>query len=192
MPITPAITLTANLESILGGVFIPGSLRITLCGFGPVLPAVPGVGMIADAGIPQIAGPQVDATHPITQPLWGNDVIHPSSTFYEIAVLDENQNPIQCGNYQFTGSGTVDLSQAPQLVPPYGFSLGNLRYMPCTGSVLGVTYTAPGLVIAATYNGVLMPYGQSLPTFSYTAVGNVITLNFPTGQGDRIDAFCVI
>lgn len=190
MPVTPQITLSAQLNSILGGSALGGFLRITLCGFGPVMPAVPGNGMIADAGVPQTVGPQ-GGSGPLTQLLWGNDVITPATTFYEVAVLDQNKNPIQCGNYLFTGTGTVDLSGAAQIVPPYGFKLGNLRYAPCTGSLPGTHFTAPGTVIAASYNGVLLPYGMALPTLSYTATGNAITLNFPAGLGDRIDAFCI-
>ncbi|HEY2351084.1 MAG TPA: hypothetical protein VGH83_01155 [Candidatus Acidoferrum sp.] len=190
MPITPAITLTANLESILGGVATAGYLRITLCGFGPAMPSVPGVGMLADAGIPKQLGPQGGA--PLSQLLWGNDVISPSGTFYEIAVLDINENAVQCGNYQFSGSGAIDLSMAPQIVAPYGFILGNLRYVQCTGAVPGTIYTAPGQVIAAAYNGILMR-----PGIDYTALGGTITLTFsteikPNGQPDTISAFCVV
>jgi hypothetical protein len=146
--------------------------------------------MIADAGIPQLVGPQVDATTPLSQQLWGNDVIAPAGTFYEITVLDENENPIQSGNYVLTGAGEFDLSSLTQILPPYGFSLSALQYLPCSGS--GSNYTAPGKsVIAVTYNGILLVRGASLPTLSYTATGTAIILNFATQPGDRIDAFVV-
>src|SRR5215831_333514 len=111
------ITLNANLESIIGAAATGGYLRITLCGFGPSLPSVRGTCMIANAGVPQLVGPQVGST-PITVQLYGNDVITPANTFYEVAVLDANQNVVQCGNYSFSGSGTYDLSNAAQLVQP--------------------------------------------------------------------------
>lgn len=191
MTTTPSITLTANLESILGGTALAGYLRITLCGFGPVIPTVPGVGVIADAGIPRLVGPQEGSTE-ISQLLWGNDVIVPSGTFYEVAVLDDSKNVIQCGMYEFTGSGTIDLSEATQIVPPYGFLLSSLQYQPCAGPTPGNTYTAPGTILAVSYNGLFMRAGQSLPVFSYTvSSGNVITLNFTTQAGDRIDALCI-
>lgn len=190
MPTTAQITLSANMQSILGA-GQNGYMRITLCGFGPILPAVPGVAMLVDAGVPQTVGPG-GSSSPLTQLLWGNDVISPASTFYEVAILDQNRNVIQCGNYTFTGSGTIDLSSAPQIVPPYGFPLTVLRYAHCTGAIPGTVYTAPGPVIAVTYNGILMVPGQAPPTKSYTLSGNVITLNFSTSVGDRgIDAFCL-
>lgn len=181
---TPTITLTANLESIVNGTELGGYLRVTLCGYGPQLPAIPGTCMLADAGVPQIEGPQVGST-PISIELWGNDVIQPANTFYEVSILDQNKNVIQSGMYTFTGSGTTDLSQASQIVPPYGFPIANLAYAACTGAVPGTVYTAPGNAIAVTYNGILLR--KSL----YTISGPIITLLFTTEVGDRIDAFCI-
>lgn len=66
-----------------------------------------------------------------------------------------------------------------------------LRFMPCTGAVPGSVFTAPGRVIAATYNGVLLPRNAAAPTLSYTAAAEVIALNFVTGPEDRIDALCI-
>lgn len=288
MPITPGITLTANLQSVLGGAALGGYLRITLCGFGPVLPCVAGTGMLADAAVPQVKGPQVGST-PLSQVLYGNDVITPASTFYEIALLDQNRNVIQSGMYQFangpagfpveitkvtvitlappsvtafvvltpatpvtvvadarfsfsgftnyvtlngktytwepnavppnflqpgdvgfvdTGGGntagayvdtgtmtalttTVDLSQATQIVAPFGFALAGLSAQACSGAVPGNTYLSPGPIVALFYNGVLLPRGQAFPTLSYTAAGEVATLNFNTEPLDRIDALCI-
>lgn len=184
------ITLTANLESILNGAETGGFLRITLCGFGPVLPSTPGV-MIADAGVPQEVGPQQGST-PLSVELYGNDVITPANTFYEVAVLDQNHNVVQAGNYQFTGSGTFDLSTAVQLVQPLGFQPGGIQYLACTGSIPGNVYTAPGIPIAVSYNGLFMRANQAPPLFSYTVSGEVITLNFSTQAGDRIDAICIL
>lgn len=191
----PGVTLTANLESILGGTAEKGYLRVTLCGFGPTIPRVIGTGILADAGIPRVIGPQVDNTHPITQLLWGNDVITPDATFYEIAILDDSQNVIQAGLYQFlNAAGTVALDSAPQIEGPYGFQLPNLSYQPCTGAVPGTVYVAPGAVLAAAYNGVLLPIGEALPVLSYTVAGDevTITLNFATQNGDRVDALCIL
>lgn len=194
MAITPGVNLTANLESILGGTEKGGFLRITLCGFGPVLPAVPNVGMLADAGIPMYVGPQVGST-PIAQTLWGNDVINPSGTFYEIALLDQDKDVIQAGIYQLNNdAGTVDLSTLTQYLGPYGFSLGSLKYMPCTGAVPGTTYLAAGSVIAVSYNGIFLVKNPATGTLGYTLAGDekTITLNFATQTGDRIDALCVL
>lgn len=193
----PGVNLTAKLENI-EGTNEPGYLRVTLCGFGPIVPCIRGTGILANAGIPKVVGPQVDLAHPITVPLWGNDAITPADTFYEIAVLDGSQNVIQAGLYQFlNAAGNVDLSNAAQIPGPYGFQLGDLRYQPCTGAVPGSVYVAPGPVVAVAYNGVLMPEGLALPILSFTvAVDKVtITLNFVTQAGppgDSIDAFCIL
>lgn len=193
MPTTPAITLTANLESILDGTENAGWLRITLCGYGPALPVIPATCVLADAGVPLYVGPQVGST-PISVELWGNDVITPGMTFYEISVLDENKNVVQSGCYQLTGSGTFDLSTLTPIPPPSGFPLGTLFINPCAGSIPGSVFTAPGQVVAPFYNGIMVPRGLSLPTLSYTldASGTVITFNFATGLGDRVDALCIV
>lgn len=187
MATTPQITLTANLDSILAAAANAGYLRITLCGYGPQVPAVPGTCVLADAGVPQMVGPQNGS--PLSIALFGNDVIQPPNTFYEIAVLDANQDVIQCGMYQFTGSGSFDLSQAQQILPPFnlGFAISTLVYARCTQVGLGGSvYTAPGVPVAIAYNGVLM--GSEF----YTISGDTITLNgWSTEVGDRIDAFCI-
>jgi hypothetical protein len=194
MPTTPQITLTANLETIAGGGLQAGYIRVTLCGYGPITPAVPGAGLLADSGVPQFVGPQTAAGTPLQVQLYGNDVITPANTFYEIAVLDANKNVIQANNYQFSGSGSFDLSSLAPIVPPYGFPIGNLVYEPCTSNS-AVQWVAPGPVMAVSYNGILLPEGLSFPINSYTlAADNVtINLNFATEPpGDRIDAFCVL
>jgi len=188
-PLTPQITLTANLQSILAGAETGGSLRITLCGSGPIIPSVPGTCVLADATIPQKVGPQVGAT-PISVTLYGNDVIEPGPdiTFYEIAVLDDEDNVIQSGNFRFDGTQTIDLSDAAQIVAPYGFWLGFLKVVGCTGAVPGTHYAAPGAkqIIAVMYNqGILDPT-------DWSAVGAAITLNFATLLGDKINALVVI
>lgn len=77
---------------------------------------------------------------------------------------------------------------------PSAFSkwpLEALRFKPCTGQIPGRAFTAPGRVIAVTYNGVLLPRGLAAPKLSYTATAGAITLNFKPDPGDRIDALCV-
>ena len=196
MPVTPQITLTANLESILAGAETGGYLRITLCGSGPIIPAVPGTSVLADALIPQILGPQVGST-PLSIELYGNDVIVPGPdvTFYEVAVLDKDKNVIQAGNYRFDGTETIDLSEAVQIVAPYGFWLGFLKVVACTGAVPGTHYQVPApalLIVAVLYNGVILD-----PTDYSVAPGTTnITLNFateigPDGTPDKINALCV-
>jgi hypothetical protein len=190
MPLTPQITLTATLTDMqnvaIGTAANPAKLRIALCGFGPAIPQVAGVGTIA-----QIQEDVYFIGTALTIKLWGNDVIAPAHTYYTITVFDGAGNVVQCGAYQFTGTQTVDLSQANQILPgpPQGMILG---YRPCTGAVPGTAYTAPGPLVALFYNGVALPVGMSLPTLSYTLTGGTqINLNFTTQTGDRIDALCL-
>lgn len=188
MAVTPGYTLTANLETILAGASTAGYLRVTLCGYGPQLPSVPGTCMLADAGVPQMIGPQVGST-PLSVVLFGNDVIVPDSTFYEVAVLDANKDVVQSANYLLTGTGG-DLSTITPTLPPYGFPIGDLAYQPCTGS--GSAYVAPAPILAVSYNGILMPQGVAAPILSWTpGPGNAINLNFSADPLDRIDAFVI-
>jgi ABC-type antimicrobial peptide transport system ATPase subunit len=40
IPIAPDVTITAQLQSIVGAAAAAGYLRVTLCGYGPVVPLV--------------------------------------------------------------------------------------------------------------------------------------------------------
>jgi len=195
VPTTPQITLTANLETILAGAETGGFLEITLCGYGSQIPAVPGTCLLADGGVPQRLGPQVGST-PLSIALYGNDIIVPSGTFYSVAVLDQNRNVVQANNYNLAGSGTQDLSTLAPIVPPYGFPIGGLRFMACEGSLVGGNrnFTAPGTIVAAVYNGSILPDAASAPPLALAATvsGNVATLNFDPEAGDFIYAFCVL
>ena len=192
---TPNITLTATLYDYsgnkIGSTDQPAWLRIGLCGFGNWLPTIPGTGNITKitswfVDIP-FAGAQISVK------LWGNDQITPANTYYAISVLDTQKNVLQTGLYQFTGTQTIDLSNAPQINPSQPVGLTRLQYLPCTGAVPGTSYTAPGTIVALFYNGVSLPVNQSAPVLSYTvAGGNVATLNFTTQTGDLIYALCIV
>lgn len=119
MPLTPAITLTANLQDILGNdigvAAFPVKLVVNLCNFDPHLPRIVGTTMLART---QYAVHSADGTGNVSFPIWGNDVITPSGTFYQIDILDGEGNIIQTDAYLLTGSGTIDLSTLTPYVPP--------------------------------------------------------------------------
>jgi hypothetical protein len=189
IPIAPDVTITAQLQSIVGAAAAAGYLRVTLCGYGPVVPLVSATCMLADAGVPQ----QVGST-PLSMKLFGNDVITPAGTFYSISVLDARKNVIQSGMYQFVqipGPVTIDLSSAAQIVGPYGFQLPGLASALCTGAVPGSAFTAPGTPVAVFYNGIFLPRGQSYPILSYTNAAGAITLNFSAESGDQVYALYI-
>ena len=120
MSLTPQITLTATLMDYsgaqIGSSATPAYLRVALCGFGQSLPRIAGTAMIGK--IASWPGDIAYTGSQITVMLWGNDVIAPAGTYYAIAILDANKNVIQSGIYQFTGTQTIDLSNAVQIVQP--------------------------------------------------------------------------
>lgn len=134
---SPGVTLTATLQDVtgaaVGSAANPSTMRITLCGAGAVLPRIIGTSMIAAAG--PILVQSTDGS--ISTSLWGNDVITPADTFYEIALLDGDGNIVQAGIYQFNNSdGTVDLSNATQLVTaPTPLFVGYKEINPASGAL---------------------------------------------------------
>jgi len=119
--------------------------------------------------------------------LWGNDQITPAGTFYSIEILDGDDNVVQCGAYIFTGSGVVDLSNAAQIVPPYGLPIGLLALRNVTGAYPGTVYDAPGRVIAVIYNGAILdPNASPTPDYTLSINNTRITLAFATQAGDKI------
>lgn len=193
LPTTPNITLTATLDDLTGkaagSLANPAKLRITLCAFGPVLPLITGTAMIAKTGPFAV----YSTGGIITTLLWGNDQITPDGTYYTIEVLDGQDNVVQIGAYVLTGTGTQDLSNLVQVIPPYGFPIGDLAYLPCSVSTPGSVYVSPGPVVAVAYNGALMPQA-ALSGLSYTLGTDkvTITLNFTADALDRIDALCIL
>jgi hypothetical protein len=108
---TPAITLTATLQSWAGVNDAGAALEITLCGFGQTLPKVTGASMLAKIKTQVLA-----TAGTISTVIYGNDVITPTGTYYSIAVIDDQKNVVQSGIYQLSGSGTQDLSSLTQLL----------------------------------------------------------------------------
>lgn len=185
---TPNITLTATLDDLTGAAAgstaNPAKLRIALCAFGPVLPLIAGTAILAKTGPFSV----YSTGNAISVTLWGNDQITPNTTFYSIEVLDGEDNVVQCGMYKFTGGpATIDLSNAVQIVPPYGFSLGALA-VAVTSRVTLAVYQAPGLVVGVYYNGILQRPGID---YNMSGAGTTINLTFSTELGDNIYALCV-
>jgi len=194
MPLTPQITLTATLQDQSGQPLPKAQLIITLCGYGPKLPCIIGTSMLAQVG--PVEYTLLDGTADI--PLWGNDVITPAGTFYSIQLVDNKKNVVQAGIYQFTGSGTIDLSNAPQILPgPGGGITPPLQYLTSTLWQVGIgqgtnVYTLPRSVynnqlLGLYYNGTLQ-----IPGLHYTLTNRTITLtNWSTQAGDNLFALYV-
>lgn len=147
MPATPNITLTATLDDTSGSADNGAGLRITLCNYGLAVPRVVGTAMLAK--VKQLV---ISPNGVFSLPLWANDQISPTGTFYEIAMLDDARNVVQAGMYRFTGAGTVDLSTATQIFN--GGSGGSFAILSFTGIAasleLGAALVNP--TWAATYS----------------------------------------
>ena len=100
----PLITITGNFESISG--VSTGSVIVTLKNFGSDMPRVSGTGFLTTQ---QITVPLAVGANFSTL-LYGNDVILPGNTYYNIQFFSAAGTLLTSLNYQFTGSGTLDLS----------------------------------------------------------------------------------
>ena len=184
---TPQITLTYTLLDMsgaeLGSASNPAYLRIGLCGYGSVLPCVPGTCMIGKVAtwpgdIPYLGAPG-------TVKLWGNDVISPAGTFYFIAVLDPNHNVIQSGIYTFSGTQNVDLSNLQPILPQPSLLMTEYVVV-MTGPGLSVTLPStpsPGTLVQLWRSGIKL----SVVAGDYSIAGAVVTFAQPYLKGDVID-----
>jgi hypothetical protein len=152
---TPQITLTATLQTPFGTTDVGAMLRITLAGFGGLIPRVNGTSILSRAQqkFKQGAGA-------ISVQIFGNDVITPGPglTFYCIEIFDSKNNIIQSGNYQLSGSGTLDLSTLNQYFPPPPPVLGESPVItnPAGGSlqtINGSITIVGNLIVTGTING---------------------------------------
>jgi hypothetical protein len=178
---TPQINLTATLDDLLGNAAgttaNPARLQIALCGFGLELPRIAGTSMLAKIGPFEVSS--IGAA--IAETLWGNDQITPAGTYYAISVIDGEGNIVQCAPYRFTGTQTIDLSNAIPLLPGFTTQIGAVP----NGAFPGSLYQLPIPAYAAGaalcfYNGVL----QNLDDF--TLSGSTLSLSFVTGAGDAL------
>jgi hypothetical protein len=108
MPVTPpALTVTGTLNDIFGNADVGSSVIFQLCNYGPNLPRIANSNLLAKTRPSAVV---VDNTGAFSQKLYGNDVITPAGTYYSLSVEDENESRIQTQAYQFTGSGSIDIS----------------------------------------------------------------------------------
>jgi hypothetical protein len=185
-PLTPQITLTATLQDVSGNAAgttaSPAVLRIALAGFGLTLPCIVGTSNLVRVGPEDF----YDDGTGVSTSLWGNDVINPLGTYYAITLLDGDGNILQTGAYQFSGSESIDLSSAVQIVPT-----NSIAYLPTTGDYPGTTYLAAGVVVGVAYDGTLQRPGID---YTLSNGGKQINLTFSTTdeEGENISALCTV
>jgi hypothetical protein len=177
---TPFITLTATLVdysgAAQGSATQPAYLRIALCGYGPVLPVVPGTALVAKVSSWMVDIPYVGEA--ISVALWANSQIVPAGTFYAISVLDNLRNVVQTAMYQFeqTAPTTIDLSSATPIVQPLPPQIFSLVANPTNAASLpGTVFVIPTPCV--TLIGVFVG-GVFYTASNYTQTGQTITMNF--------------
>lgn len=179
---TPQITLTATLQTLsgtaAGTTANPAKLVITLCGYGLTLPQIAGTSTIAKKKQTLYApsGTQVMVL------LWGNDVITPlNQTFYSITVLDGEGNVVQTGNYRFTGTQAIDLSDATQIFPVVPPAPGGIPVITNPQGTFPVVQEIDG---SLTIDGNLVVLGSFAFSYSWndiTSVAGVLTIDCSMG-----------
>lgn len=189
MSVTPQITLTASFTDLtgtaLGSSTAPSKMRIDLCGFGQTIPVVAGTSVLAQT---EMEITSVNGAFSVK--LWGNDVITPSNTFYQITVMDAQARVIQSGIYQFTGTQTVDLSSAGQITnpsfsPPLTREVGYefLAISTVTSFALPSS-PAPGTKVKLWWQGLFQGYNGGR---NFSVSGATVNLNFSIQSGDYVD-----
>ena len=189
MSLTPQITLTASFTDLtgtaLGSSTAPCRMRIDLCGYGQTVPVVAGTSVLAQTEM------EITSTNgSFSFKLWGNDVITPANTFYQITVMDAQARVIQSGIYQFTGTSTIDLSSAEQITnpsfsPPLTTEVG-FEYL-ATSAVSSFTLPstpAPNTKVKIWWQGLFQGYNGGR---NFTVSGSTVNLNFSLAGGDYVD-----
>src|ERR1700704_979807 len=108
MSYVPIITITGQLEDFLGNNATNATVSVRLRNFGTDNPRVPGSCIITTPWVPvTLNGTGGFLLTPI-----GSDVITPANTYYEVKFAADNANTaVLTIPYQFTGTGSQDLSQ---------------------------------------------------------------------------------
>jgi hypothetical protein len=108
MSYTPVITITGKIQDFLGNNAVGATVSVRLTNFGLDNPRVPGSCIISSPKIPVAQ----DGLGGFSFTPIGNDVITPPNTFYLVTFTSDNANTASLTiPYQFTGTGTQDLSQ---------------------------------------------------------------------------------
>jgi hypothetical protein len=105
MPSTPTITIRGTLENLIGTADA-GSVRFELVNYGSDVPRIVGTCIIGQ--VEQTV--QADGTGAFSIVLWGNDVITPANTYYNVRISNSAGAELVVVPYQFSGVGGFDLS----------------------------------------------------------------------------------
>ena len=105
------VTVTGNLNTILGPEAIGGSLEVALCGYGSRIPRLNAVALMARVDDGRDGRIPVGAAGLFSFTVAPNDEYAPAGTYYTITVRDTNGDVVQINAYRFTSDqGTWDLN----------------------------------------------------------------------------------
>lgn len=113
MSVTPQITVTVNLDSLLGIPNVNGTMTVELLGISDGIARVPGTCILVITKWSVTS----DISGFCTITFYGNDVISPANTYYKITVTDSTETMSVFDFYQFSGTGTFDLTTLTPFVP---------------------------------------------------------------------------
>jgi hypothetical protein len=134
MATTPGCTLTFTLVDGSGNP-IEGAVQLTLVNFGTLIPSVANTAILAQ----QVYTAQADSSGVGSITFWGNYQLNAPNSYYQISVFGvDASGELQTGAsstsaYQFTTSGTLDLSN---IVPLNYFAGVPLPVYPTSGVIL--------------------------------------------------------
>lgn len=112
---SPAFTVTGNLQDIFGVSVPNGTITFTLSRYLTSLPRVAGTAMLVTPSITVTA----NASGAFSATLWGNDVITPAGTSYQVTFKNSAGLKLGISDYTFNGSGSFDISNlTPNNTPP--------------------------------------------------------------------------
>lgn len=115
------ITITGKLTDIAAGNDTAASVAFRLVNYGAGPPRVAGASILSDVFLK----PTISGTGTFSQALYANDQINPGAsnsppqTFYEFTVYNDQGSLLCAASYQFTGSGSFDISNLVPLQNPF-------------------------------------------------------------------------
>src|SRR5277367_5870423 len=115
------ITITGKLTDFAAGNDTAAGVAFRLVNWLPGPARVSGTSVIAQTYLK----PTISGTGTFSQAMYGNDQINPNSTssppqtYYEFVVYDDSGAILYVAAYQFTGSGSFDISTLTPITQPF-------------------------------------------------------------------------